>query len=477
MGEKSNQKNNSHSVKVPRIYKLSAGILAAHLRGEGSVKDLVYNQGTKKRHPRVSAIFALASEAARYENVLTQIFSATKLIENEHPLDPCLAKILAAELIWGKGLSNAGDSRPVATVRTYEAKFKANINGKEVHAKSISKHQIPRYVKINLLKAFDSARVISTLTYDGFAEIVYDQENISYLDFVKMSKDLKINEFMVDYHFKDLLAFGAGTIFFDYNLYNDGILILQDKASCLAVEALNPPQGSFVLDACAAPGMKTLQAFTKISSIDNEIKGEMIAVERDPKRCRTLRSLMQKFGCDEIKILNNDFLELNPNDYSAVEYIILDPSCSGSGIFHRNEVPGKEDSADRIEKLASFQTKLLRHALSFPCVKRVAYSTCSVHKRENEEVVMEILNGNDNNEPVQEFKLMDNCVPSWERRGLSEFGNIAKSFIRSKPIDDLGIGFFVAVFERIVSSGEEIVKKKKRKHITEDSKQKKSKNI
>ena len=118
MDEKNSQR--PHSVKVPRVYKMSAGLLAAHLRGEGSVKDLVYNQTGKNRHPRINAVFALVSEAARNENVLADLFSITGLIKNEYPLDPCLAKVLACELLWGKGLSNAGDSKPVLTLRAYE---------------------------------------------------------------------------------------------------------------------------------------------------------------------------------------------------------------------------------------------------------------------------------------------------------------------------------------------------------------------
>ena len=126
-----------HSVKVPRIYKQSAGILAAHLRGEGSVKDLVYNQNGKNRHPRIKAVFALVSEAAKNENILAHLFSATGLIDKEHPLDPCLAKILACELIWGKGLSKAGESKPVLTLLKYEKELKRSINVNDISKKNI----------------------------------------------------------------------------------------------------------------------------------------------------------------------------------------------------------------------------------------------------------------------------------------------------------------------------------------------------
>jgi len=332
-------------------------------------------------------------------------------------------------------------------LRSYEKELKDNIDSNNLLKKSNAKNYIPRYVRVNLLKAANVNRVISTLKKDGFLEVIYEKANTSYRQFLKAVKKLELNQFMVDYHFGDLLAFGSGTTFFDYKLYIEGILILQDKASCLAVEALDPPPGSFVLDACAAPGMKTLQAVSKINIGSTDCDNRTIAVERDAKRCKTLRSLMQKFGASNIQVMNFDFLELKPNDFKQVEYIVLDPSCSGSGIFHRNEQQ-EQESPERIEKLANLQAKLLRHALSFPNVDRVAYSTCSVHKQENEDVVIKVLTGDDGHEPIKNFKLKENCLPTWERRGMDEYGEIAKNFIRSKPVADLGIGFFVAVLEK-----------------------------
>ena len=151
MNDQTNQK--LHSVKVPRIYKQSAGILAAFIRGEGSVKDLVYNQTGKNRHPRIKAVYALVSEAARNENILSRLFSKTGLIEKENPLDPCLAKILASELLWGKGLLKAGNSKPVLTLLKYEKELKKNTDISITSKKNNSKYDIPRYVRVNLLVA------------------------------------------------------------------------------------------------------------------------------------------------------------------------------------------------------------------------------------------------------------------------------------------------------------------------------------
>ena len=107
------------------------------------------------------------------------------------------------------------------------------------------------------------------------------------------------------------------------------------------------------------------------------------------------------------------------------------------------EREGQDDSRARLASLASLQTKLLLHALSFPGVKRVTYSTCSVHAEENEEVVAAILS---NPEVSASFKLKK-CLPGWQGRGDPKYP-FADKVVRADPKRDLCNGFFVALFQR-----------------------------
>lgn len=67
------------------------------------------------------------------------------------------------------------------------------------------------------------------------------------------------------------------------------------------------------------------------------------------------------------------------------------PCLSVLGMVSR--LPAEEDSAppDRLKALAGFQRKMLAHALRFPALQRLVYSTCSVHQEENEDVVRDVL--------------------------------------------------------------------------------------
>src|SRR2546423_1587225 len=97
--------------------------------------------------------------------------------------------------------------------------------------------------------------------------------------------------------------------------------------------------------------------------------------------------------CDVVTtILNADFTSLSPDDpqFAKVTSILLDPSCSGSGLLRLEDTsasPSASSLQTRLRNLSTFQQRLLKHALSFPSVEKVVYSTCSIHAEENEYVV------------------------------------------------------------------------------------------
>lgn len=294
-----------------------------------------------------------------------------------------------------------------------------------------SKVCLPRYVRVNTIKiTLDEA--ISQLKKEGYS--LTDESAAS----------LKKGEFMLDPHIENLLVFAPGTDFHEHPLYQSGALILQDKASCLPAFILNPPSGSVVIDACAAPGNKS----SHLAAIMQN-KGTIYSFDLDQKRVGVMKKLLHRTGCSSVQAINKDFLKVRHDDkiYSKVEYLLLDPSCSGSGMVDRMDdiVDGSIDSeahTNRLAKLSGFQTAALSHALSFPRVKQVIYSTCSVHKEENEAVVLKALN-----RFSDKFQLK-RILPDWSNRGHEP----ASDCLRASPETDLTNGFFVALFERIADS-------------------------
>lgn len=131
-----------------------------------------------------------------------------------------------------------------------------------------------------------------------------------------------------------------------------------------------------------------------------------------------------------MEIWIGDFLDLNEEQLSfkscnkpnctvslssdAITVMLLDPSCSGSGLPFHQSIKDQE----RIDSLASFQRRILLHALtSFPSVKTVCYSTCSIYVDENECVVDEVLN---NSKDIKGNYEVVKAVPSWKPRSEVE---------------------------------------------------------
>jgi putative methyltransferase len=186
--------------------------------------------------------------------------------------------------------------------------------------------------------------------------------------------------------------------------------------------------------------------------------GKIYALDADPRRLETLKNNSKRQGFNQkcIHPLLADFLKLDVGKYSDVEYILLDPSCSGSGIVGRldNLLPdaeqqpvgdgetadAKDEYAARITALAKFQLDALNHAFKFPNVKKVVYSTCSIHDEENEEVVRRALEMN------TEWELERDVLPEWRRRGVAGGWGSGEEMLRCSPKEDYTIGFFAALF-------------------------------
>jgi putative methyltransferase len=266
-------------------------------------------------------------------------------------------------------------------------------------------------------------------TYDAFLEAVKNLDDESYLP---------------DYHIKNLYVFPASSRrhWATNQLVTEGKFLLQDKASCLPSFLLDPPHKAIVLDMCSAPGTKT----THLAAIMKN-KGKIYAVEMSTKRFEILNEMVEGTQATIVQTLNKDVLEVTAEDVPKVEYILLDPSCSGSGMLNRFESEVRNKDSSRLYKLAGLQHKLLTHAMtSFPNVKRIVYSTCSIYPEENEEVVLSVLR------KVGNFKLVnaaDLVNGKWNSFGSEKvYPELGDKVLYARTAEDLSNGFFVCVLER-----------------------------
>jgi 16S rRNA (cytosine967-C5)-methyltransferase len=164
--------------------------------------------------------------------------------------------------------------------------------------------------------------------------------------------------------------------------WRENRLSVQDGAAQLAVAALDPQPGERVLDACAAPGGKTLQIAEAIGD------GELLALDVEPRRLHQVSQRLQRLGLAGPRVLARAADAAAPDswwDRRPFDAILLDAPCSATGIIRRQpDIKWHRRAAD-IPAVMQAQARLL-DAL-WPLLRpggRLVYATCSVLRDENE---------------------------------------------------------------------------------------------
>ncbi|KIK47442.1 hypothetical protein CY34DRAFT_799403 [Suillus luteus UH-Slu-Lm8-n1] len=414
---------------------------------EGSIKGILATLPENNR----SRTAALVIETLKYKSVLSDVIKASKLLTEEKKKINSLnlALVLVHDTLLANGIQ-AGDGPIKQAILRHKTRLKSELQRIKIkrgvksdlelaHTSDDRAAKIPRYVRVNTA-IWSTEEAISFYTKRGF----------------QLQGPFALSKgFGLDEHIPDLLAFNPALQFRDDPSYKTGKIILQDKASCFSAFVLAPPcndPNAVVIDATAAPGNKT----SHLSALMGN-QGKLYAFERDKRRFSTLKMMLAKAACRNVEAINADFLTIDPSHpkYSLATHILLDPSCSGSGIVNRldylleDEVEVVEE--DRLNKLAAFQLMMIKHAMKFPHVQKIVYSTCSIHATENEHVVSHALQSDEAKSSHFKLAPRNDVLPTWNRRGQAEemkgTGD-ASSLVRCSPGEDGTNGFFVSCFIR-----------------------------
>ena len=178
----------------------------------------------------------------------------------------------------------------------------------------------------------------------------------------------------------------------DTEYFEKGHFYVQDLGSILVSSFLNPRKDSNVLDLCAAPGGKT----THLSEImDNT--GEIVACDKSKGKINLIKENAQRLGCKNISPMINDARVLNDDFVNKFDYVLVDAPCSGTGLYRKKPDIKWNKGIDDLKDLGKIQLEILNIAKEY--VKNqglLLYSTCSLSKIENEDVIENFLSENKN---------------------------------------------------------------------------------
>ena len=168
-------------------------------------------------------------------------------------------------------------------------------------------------------------------------------------------------------------------------IYEEGKIYLQNLSSMLPPLLLEPEEKKDILDMTAAPGGKT----TQIAALTNN-KSYITACEKNKIKAERLKYNLNKQGANAY-VIEKDARDLD--NFLKYDMILLDAPCSGSGtILLNNESENIRFTEEFENKLEKVQTKLLEKAINLLKKDEVmVYSTCSILRRENENIINKIL--------------------------------------------------------------------------------------
>lgn len=169
----------------------------------------------------------------------------------------------------------------------------------------------------------------------------------------------------------------------ELNIYKEGKVYFQSLSSMIPPLVVNPKSNELILDMTAAPGGKT----TQMAALSNNT-AMITATEKNKIRNDRLKYNIEKQGAKKVSVLNVDARKLD--EYFMFDKILLDAPCSGSGTL-LNSTPN-DFTEDLVSRSINFQKELIKEAIKHLNKNgELIYSTCSILKEENEEVLKTIL--------------------------------------------------------------------------------------
>lgn len=194
--------------------------------------------------------------------------------------------------------------------------------------------------------------------------------------------------------------------------FKKGYFTIQDISAGQTARILNPQPGELVLDACSAPGGKTTYMAELMKN-----KGKIEAWDIHEHRTKLVGKNAQRLGIDIIETKVKDASLYDESLKEKFNKILLDVPCLGIGVIKRKPDIKWQRKPEDIEKITEIQKKILNNCSKY--LKKdgaMVYSTCSILKEENQDVVDEFLK--ENSGFYIESNEVHNILPNQEKDGF-----------------------------------------------------------
>lgn len=216
--------------------------------------------------------------------------------------------------------------------------------------------------------------------------------------------------------------------------YKKGLFTMQDEAAALTALVLSPKDGENIVDCCSAPGGKT----TYLAELMHN-EGTISAWDLYENRLKLVDENAKRLGIDIINTEVNDSTKLKEDDIEKYDKVLLDVPCLGLGVIRRKPDIKWQREENDVKDIQKIQINILETCSKY--VKKggkLLYSTCSILKEENEDVIEKFL------EDHNDFRIVN---PNNDKLNKFKDNIINEKYINLYPNTNSD-GFFICLLER-----------------------------
>ena len=290
-------------------------------------------------------------------------------------------------------------------------------------------HSYPQWF-VNKLKTDypdDYTGIMKAYKERSYLSVRYNRKKLSKDDFEKILSEIKSE-----------ILFSADEVYYLSNgnilatdEYKRGDIIIQDASSYIAVKNLGVTEEDIVLDACAAPGGKSLAILQTFSP------KLLLATDIHEHKIEVMKKMKEKYGYDNFEVKLNDATKIE-NLNMKFDKILLDVPCSGLGVLRKKPEKIYNLTSDDIKNLKKLQKKIFDSA--YACLNDdgiILYSTCTFTENENTNNLKYFLEKYDDLK-VEEIKIPENVITNKD-----EFGGTYISY-KNQYLD----GFYIVKLKK-----------------------------
>tara|TARA_B100001250_G_scaffold411781_1_gene441241 strand:- start:2292 stop:3605 length:1314 start_codon:yes stop_codon:yes gene_type:complete len=316
-------------------------------------------------------------------NILRLGFYETLYDENI----PNYASVNSLVNITQKLISKRAGGFVNAILRNLIREIKTDVNFLNKFKNSLKWNSFPIWLQKKWKKEYGDKNFSRLISYLNRKQNNFVRVNDSSI-FEKTLKQLKDNNIKYELFNKNFLKLNSRTSeLLKTDLFKNGIISIQDPAAGAVVDLLNLKYGDVVLDICAAPGTKSLSISDKIGE-----KGKVLAYDNNTLRIKKAKKDIKRHKKKNIYWEQKDAIF---DEYPLSNKILLDVPCSGTGVIgNRPDIRWRRNSDD-IFRNSILQLKILKNVSKYLKVGGyMIYSTCSLEKEENWNVIEKFLKFN-----------------------------------------------------------------------------------